>query len=258
MRLAISLPCCHDGRATDGSRCVPRGVRAVLELGLLLLAAAGCGRIDESTGPTEEQRAAYRRELAEGQRLAAITAAAAGESASLPSGLNNDRDIPWSAGAGVPDPAPPATDTGEGGMRDAVGEPGPASGNQPAAAARGSMIETSRDLVQPHTQWSMEQLAADALGRIGPEAVPHLVLRLREPNPVARRRVAEILARIGPDAAAAVPSLTELLRDPDPTVQRSAVRALGQIGPAASAAVPHLLDLFIEAADEAQPADGSR
>ncbi len=258
MRLAISLPCCHDGRPTDGSRRVPRGVRAVLGLGLLMLAAVGCGRIGESTRPTEEQRAAYRRELAEGQRLAAINAAAAGESASPASGLPNDRDIPWTAGAGVPDPAPPATGGSEGGMRDAMDESGVANGNQPASKTRGSMIETSRDLVQPHTQWSMEQLAADALGRMGSEAVPHLVLRLREPNPVARRRVAEILARIGPEAAAAVPSLTELLRDPDPTVQRSAVRALGQIGPAASAAVPHLLDLFIEAADEAQPASGSR
>ena len=108
------------------------------------------------------------------------------------------------------------------------------------------MIETSRARVQPHTQWSLEQLAADSLGRMGAAAVPHLVTRLGDLNPETRRRVAEILARIGPDAAEAVPALTGLLRDPDPAVKRSAVRALGQIGPAASNAVPALLDLFLD------------
>jgi len=218
----------------SGAQFARRTARAIgaglLVAGLLL---AGCGRVGHSSSrPTQEQREAYRAELAEGQRLAALVATAA-----------SDSDGP---AAGEPGEAR-VTAEARGAVNESVAE---AKANE--RSARGSMIETSRDRVQPHTQWTMEQLAADSLGRMGSEAVPHLVLRLREPNPVARRRVAEILARIGPDAVAAVPALTELLHDPDPTVQRTAVRALGQIGPAASAAVPSLLDLFIEAADESQ------
>jgi len=223
----------------SGAQFARRTARAIgaglLVAGLLL---AGCGRVGHSSSrPTQEQREAYRAELAEGQRLAALVATAASDSAA------SDSDGP---AAGEPGEAR-VTAEARGAVNESVSD---AKANE--RSARGSMIETSRDRVQPHTQWTMEQLAADSLGRMGSEAVPHLVLRLREPNPVARRRVAEILARIGPDAVAAVPALTELLHDPDPTVQRTAVRALGQIGPAASAAVPSLLDLFIEAADDSQ------
>ncbi len=98
--------------------------------------------------------------------------------------------------------------------------------------------------IRPYTEWTLPELAADSLGKIGPEAVPRLSDLLQDRDPEVRQVAARILARIGPDAAAAVPDLIELLQDPHPQVRRAAVRALGQIGPQAGAAVPALLQLL--------------
>jgi HEAT repeat protein len=98
----------------------------------------------------------------------------------------------------------------------------------------------------------MREVTIDALGRIGAAAVPALVEVLADPNPVVRRRAAQALARIGPDARDAVPDLIVALQDRNEEVRKSAARALGQIGPDARAAIPALMDEL-----KAAPADAA-
>ena len=100
--------------------------------------------------------------------------------------------------------------------------------------------------------WTMREVTIDALGRIGAAAVPALVEVLADPNPVVRRRAAQALARIGPDARDAVPDLIVTLQDRNEEVRKSAARALGQIGPDARAAIPALMDEL-----KAAPADAA-
>jgi hypothetical protein len=96
--------------------------------------------------------------------------------------------------------------------------------------------------LQAYPNWSMQDTAADSLGRIGAPAVPELIRTLSNPDPQLRRRAASVLGRIGPDAALAVPELIRLLDDPNPDVRHAAARTLGQIGPSAASAVPALVD----------------
>jgi HEAT repeat protein len=64
---------------------------------------------------------------------------------------------------------------------------------------------------------------------------------LDDPDPLKRRRGAEMLARIGSDAAPAIPALIRLVeQDPDLQVRKAAAFALGQMGPTAQAAIPAL------------------
>jgi len=86
------------------------------------------------------------------------------------------------------------------------------------------------------------EAAADALARIGTQAVPALVEALHDRKPRVRELAAMALARMGPEAETSVPELIVALQDPDIEVQRSAARALGQIGPHAGEAIPALLD----------------
>ena len=95
--------------------------------------------------------------------------------------------------------------------------------------------------VKPFAQWTEQDAAKDALGRIGSAAVPALVNALHDPDPTVRLKAVEVLGRMGDDAAPAVPDLIRLLDDPNPDVQKSATRTLGRIGPAANAAVPALM-----------------
>ena len=97
--------------------------------------------------------------------------------------------------------------------------------------------------------WSVKETIVDSLGRIGEPSVTELIKALRDPNVDIRRRAVNVLARIGPEAAAAVPELVDRLDDVDLQVRKGAIRALGQIGPAAGAAVPRLLEL-LETIDE--------
>jgi HEAT repeat protein len=122
-------------------------------------------------------------------------------------------------------------------------------------------------------------MISQALGRMGPDALPALGEALKNPNArysalealvlqgekgmamvepllkdddvATRRTAADAAARFGRAAASAVPSLAELLKDADPSVRRSAAIALGAVGPAAKAAVPALAEF---ATDTAQPA----
>jgi hypothetical protein len=104
--------------------------------------------------------------------------------------------------------------------------------------------EISRDA--SFTEPSEQELAAQALGRIGKPAVPMLMNALQHRDPHVRLQAAQVLAKIGPEAQAAVPLLVAALDDHDPHVRRAAARALGQIGPAAQEAVPALMRSLVQ------------
>lgn len=62
-------------------------------------------------------------------------------------------------------------------------------------------------------------------------------------DPQARQLAAQALGAIGPEASSAIPELLKALDDPDPQMVRWAVFALGGIGPKAKEAVPALQGL---------------
>jgi hypothetical protein len=95
-------------------------------------------------------------------------------------------------------------------------------------------------------QWTGQDAAADALGRIGAAAVPALADALQSSDPDTRLKAVEVLGRMGPNAQAAVPELTRLLDDPDERIRKAAARTIGQIGPAAQQAVPALVRTLLE------------
>lgn len=105
-------------------------------------------------------------------------------------------------------------------------------------------------LLRPFPEWSEQEAAAEALGRIGAAAVPHLVEALSSHDPQVRRKAVEVLGRMGPDAAEAVAALVPLLDDPDERVRKAAIRTLGQIGPAAKDAVPALMQRLLAPGDD--------
>lgn len=105
--------------------------------------------------------------------------------------------------------------------------------------------------IQPFEQWTEQQAAADALGRIGAPAVPQLIDALRNRDPEVRKQAAEVLARMGADARAAVPDLVRLLDDEDLAIRKTAARTLGRIGPDAAEAVPALMRNLLQ--PEPQP-----
>jgi hypothetical protein len=100
--------------------------------------------------------------------------------------------------------------------------------------------------IKPFEQWSEQEAAADALGRIGAQAIPYLQQALRSPDPEMKKQAAEVLARMGSDAKPAVNDLIVLLDDPDLEVRKVAVRTLGRIGPDAAAAIPALMRTLVE------------
>jgi HEAT repeat protein len=100
--------------------------------------------------------------------------------------------------------------------------------------------------LKPFEDWTEQEAAADALGRIGQPAVPELVAALQNPNAAIRLKGVEVLGRMGPEAAPAVPELIKLLDDPDERIRKATARTLGQIGPAAKEAVPALVRTLLE------------
>jgi HEAT repeat protein len=89
----------------------------------------------------------------------------------------------------------------------------------------------------------MQSLAVEVLRRLGPQAkdaVPALVLELKDPDPEYRREVEFALAAIGPAAKTAVPALVEHMTSDEPRVRYTACYALGKIGPDAADAIPKL------------------
>lgn len=99
--------------------------------------------------------------------------------------------------------------------------------------------------LRPFPEWTEQEAAAEALGRIGAAAVPQLVEALRSPDADVRLKAVEVLGRMGPEAADAVGTLVPLLNDPDERVRKATIRTLGQIGPAAKEAVPALVERLL-------------
>lgn len=81
-----------------------------------------------------------------------------------------------------------------------------------------------------------------ALANIGEGAVPSLIAVLESRDPQGQANAVQVLAQIGPGAAAAVPALRAMLGQNAATLE--VVRALGAIGPEARAATPDLLPLL--------------
>ncbi|MCU0876297.1 MAG: HEAT repeat domain-containing protein [Pirellulaceae bacterium] len=129
---------------------------------------------------------------------------------------------------------------------------------QPLRTIRDAQVRPADYSLLPLDAWTEQQAAADALGRIGPPAVPPLVAALESSDPQARLRAAEVLARMGSDAKAAVPALTRLLDDPDEQIRKAATRALGRIGPAAEEAVPALVRALLESDSRVVPASAEQ
>ena len=138
--------------------------------------------------------------------------------------------------------------------------PSPEAGPLYTAAASGGVAQATyveplkRDEpagLKPFSQWTEQDTAADALGRIGPSAVPALVQGLKSSDPEVRLTAAEVLARMGSAAKEAVPDLVLLLDDPDERIRKTAARTLGRIGPEAAPAVPALMRSLLDAEPKA-------
>jgi HEAT repeat protein len=152
----------------------------------------------------------------------------------------------------VPDGGPPVLTTAERAVRGIQESPEPRLIAQ--AAYRQSVESSSSQGIKRFEQWTDQDAAEDALGRIGAPAVPALMDALRSADPIVRKKAVEVLGRMGEDAAPAVPALTALLDDPDFGVRKAAARTLGQIGPDAKDAVPALIrNLFQPPALQSPP-----
>ncbi len=148
----------------------------------------------------------------------------------------------------VPNSGPPVLTSLELPPNSSPTSQGGASSQEPALISQAAYVRPvpTGESIKPFDQWTEQEAARDALGRIGAAAVPPLVEALRNPDPAVRLKAIEVLGRMGDDAAPAVPDLVRLLNDPDPDVQKSATRTLGRIGPAAQAAVPALMHKLFE------------
>ncbi|MHC4201263.1 MAG: HEAT repeat domain-containing protein [Planctomycetota bacterium] len=86
--------------------------------------------------------------------------------------------------------------------------------------------------------WYARKAAVEALGKIGPVAVPALVEALQHKGSALRHAAAEALAGIGPRAKGAIPGLERALRDEAKHVREAAAEALRKINVGADESVP--------------------
>ena len=127
---------------------------------------------------------------------------------------------------------------------DALDDPSPAVRARAAwaigrvgEAAHGAVEALVKTLDDPEVRW----WAIDALGGIGPEAVPalpDLVAALRDPSSNVRWRATLALAAIGPGARGAGPALAEAARDDQEHVRLGALAALAKVEVALPLALP--------------------
>lgn len=83
-----------------------------------------------------------------------------------------------------------------------------------------------------HPNKLVKSYSAECLGQIGPEAheaIPSLVLAIRDAHPEVRLFAVEALGSIGAMAYHAIPALTELTHDPDPVLREYALTAINKI-----------------------------
>ncbi len=92
-------------------------------------------------------------------------------------------------------------------------------------------------------------LAADALGKIGPPAVPVLGRALQDKDENVRTVAAKNLEMIG---AASVPAVQEALEHQNHRIRATAAKVLRNIGPAAKDAIPALEKLLDDPQERVQ------
>jgi hypothetical protein len=115
------------------------------------------------------------------------------------------------------------------------------SANDKVTSDQRPLFELTVD--RPYESWTLPQTAANSLANLGPAALPVVVPQLQSSSISQRRQAAEIIARLGPDAARpedltpilAVVARVEDERE-DMLVRKGCARALGQIGPALTSA----------------------
>ena len=88
----------------------------------------------------------------------------------------------------------------------------------------------------------LREVAAQAVGQMGPDAIPYLTSMLTHPDKYVRRNAIWSLGKLGPLAKVAVPAICAALRDADPRTASGAAQALGAMGPDAAEAVPALTE----------------
>ena len=88
----------------------------------------------------------------------------------------------------------------------------------------------------------VREAAAQALGQMGPDALPHLTRMCSHHDKYVRRHAVWSLGKLGAQAAAALPVLCRALKDVDPRTASGAAQTLGGLGPAAGEAVPMLTE----------------
>ncbi|NUQ62637.1 MAG: HEAT repeat domain-containing protein, partial [Pirellulales bacterium] len=120
-----------------------------------------------------------------------------------------------------------------------LGELGPK-----AVAAVPSLVRALEDDGVPDVGDPVWILAARALGKAGPEAVPQLIEALRSPNRHVMKGAAAALSEIGPAAKEAVEPLMAALEKDDPDTRITLMYGLMGIGPEAKAAVPLLIQFL--------------
>jgi HEAT repeat protein len=84
-------------------------------------------------------------------------------------------------------------------------------------------------VIAKHTEPALRIEAAHGLGKVGAEAVPMLTEMLHDKQWGVRKAAAEALGRIGPEAKSAVPELTALLQDKNGDVAEGVAEALERI-----------------------------
>jgi HEAT repeat protein len=118
----------------------------------------------------------------------------------------------------------------------ALGRIGP-----PAADAAGNLIAHLKD---PHER--VRAYAAYALGRIGGEsaqaAVPGLVERVTDENPIVRRAAVDALLAIRPDRKILVPLMSKALADAEPQIVMAAIHTLTSEGAAVAPILTEALE----------------
>lgn len=101
------------------------------------------------------------------------------------------------------------------------------------------------DLRDPSPE--LRRRAVEALGHLGPAAVPILIEALRDTDAEVRWWAVEVLSWIGPAAKDAVPALVQTLGDDDKVLRMKAAMTLSTIGPAAKDAVAALIKAMRDA-----------
>jgi len=89
---------------------------------------------------------------------------------------------------------------------------------------------------------SVREAAAQAIGQMGPEALPHLVRMLGHDDKYVRRNSVWAIGKLGQLAKSAIGDLCTALRDADPRTAAGAAQALGNMGTDASDAIPSLTE----------------